>query len=168
MTPIVHRAVDAARWLDRRWWVLIVGVFAGSEIGFTAWARLSDSPTLLARADKAERGDLYASLSSSSGALLGFTIAAVAVLVAFGGPAGPSPRDANVHAARRKLVSVLLVTAAFLGSALVLSTIALGVDRAAAGHEWLEHLTLAAAAASAVGLAIGGLGFTLAVLERRS
>ena len=168
MTPVVHRAADAARWLDRRWWVLIVAVFVGSEIAFTAWARFSDSPTLLARADKAERGDLYSSLSSSSGALLGFTIAAVAVLIAFGRPARPSPREANLDAARRKLVSVLLVTAAFLGSALVLSTIALGVDRAATGHEWLEHLTLSAAAASAAGLAVGGLGFTLAVLERRS
>lgn len=168
MTSVVHRAADAARWVDRRWWVLIAAIFVGSEIGFTAWAQLSDSPTLLARADKAERGDLYSSLSSSSGALLGFTIAAVAVLIAFGRPASPSPREANLDAARRKLVSVLLVTAAFLGSALVLSTIALGVDRAAAGHEWLEHLTLSAAAASAAGLAVGGLGFTLAVLERRS
>jgi hypothetical protein len=168
MRPVVQRAVDVVRWLDRRWWVLVVAIFAGSEVGFTVWAQLSDGPTLLARADKADRSDLYSSLSSSSGALLGFTIAAVAVLIAFGGPASPAPREANLDAARRKLVGVLLVTAAFLGSALALSTIALGVDRAAAGHEWLEHLTLSAAVASAIGLAIGGLGFTLAVLERRS
>ncbi len=168
MSPFTHRAVAVARWLDRRWWILIVATFTGSEIGFTVWAQLSYSPTLLARADESDRGDLYSSLSSSSGALLGFTIAAVAVLVAFGGPASRAPREVNVDVARRKLVSVLLITAAFLGLTLVLSTIALGVDRAAAGHEWLEHLTLSAAAASAVGLAIGGLGFTLAVLERRS
>jgi hypothetical protein len=101
MRPIVHRAVDVARWLDRRWWIFIVAIFAGSEIGFTVWAQLSDSPTLLARADKADRSDLYSSLSSSSGALLGFTIAAVAVLIAFGGPASPAPREANLDAARR-------------------------------------------------------------------
>jgi hypothetical protein len=52
---------------------------------------------------------------SSSGALLGFTIAAVAFLIAFGGPASPSPRQANFDAARRKLVSVVLITAASLG-----------------------------------------------------
>jgi hypothetical protein len=168
MTQGARRAVDVARRLDRHWWVLIIAIFVGSEIGLTIWAQLSDGPTLLARANKADRSDVYSSLSSSSGALLGFTIAAIAVLVAFGAPASPGPREANLIAARRKLVAVLLVTAAFLGSTLTLSTIALGVDRAAPGHEWLEHLTLAAAGASAIGLAVGGLGFTLAILERRS
>ncbi len=163
-----HGAVDVARRLDRHWWVLIVAMFVGSEIGLTVWAQLSDGPTLLARADKAGRSDVYSSLSSSSGALLGFTIAAVAVLTAFGGPASPGPREANIIAARRKLSGILLVTAAFLGATLALSTIALGVDRDTAGHEWLEHLTVTTAGASAVGLAIGGLGFALAVLERRS
>lgn len=168
MTHGPHRAVDVARRLDRHWWVLMIAIFVCSEIGLTIWAQLSDGPTLLARADKTDRSDVYSSLSSSSGALLGFTIAAVAVLVAFGGPASSGSREASIVAARRKLVGVLLVTAAFLASTLVLSTVALGVDRAAAGHEWLEHLTLASAGASVVGLAVGGLGFTLAVLERRT
>lgn len=168
MTQGRHRVVHVARQLDRHWWVFIVVIFVASEVGLTLWAQRSDGPTLLARADGTARSDMYSSLSSSSGALLGFTIAAVAVLVAFGGPASPGAREANIGGARRKLVGVLLVTATFLASTLVLSTIALGVDRAAAGHEWLQHLTLASAGASVVGLAVGGLGFTLAVLERRT
>ena len=165
MTPALNRATGGLRWLDRHWWVVVVAAFVGSEIGLTVWEHLSSDPILLARADTVDRGDIYSSLSTSSGAILGFTVAAVAILVTFA-PSVPSAREANLEAARRRLVQVLLTTATFLGLALALSTVALGVDRGSAGHEWIEHLTLASAAASAIGLAVGGLGFSLAVLER--
>lgn len=143
----------------------MLGVFIAVEAGLTAWARTSATPTLLARASAEERGDVYSSLASTAGALLGFTIAAVAVLVSFK-KAGRGARDANLGTARRRLVVVLLVTAAFLGLTLVLATVGLGVDRGASGHEWLEHLALSAAVASIIGLAIGGVAFLLAILEQ--
>jgi len=166
MTPALDRVTGALRWLDRHWWVFIFAIFAGSEIGLAVWERLSSGPILLARADTGDRGDIYSSLSTTSGALLGFTIAAVAVLITLGPASGRSAREANLDSARRRLVQVLLTTATFLGLALALSTVALGVDRGSAGRQWIEHLVLASAVASAIGLAIGGLGFALAVLER--
>jgi len=91
--PIVHRAVDGVGWLDGRWWVLTVAMFAGSEIGFTAWTLLFDNPTLLARADKADRADpLLVAVEQLRGAPgLRHPRGSRPHWLSFGRPASPSP-----------------------------------------------------------------------------
>ena len=161
MSAALDCAVRSLRWIDRHWWAVVVMTFAGTEVAFVLW-----QPVLLGRIGKNDRGDVYSALSSSSGALLGFTIAAVAILATFSPVRIGHAHEVNLTIARRRLVQVLLATSGFLGLTLVLSTTALGVDRAAKGHGWIEQLTLASVGASTVGLVIGGIGFALAVLER--
>ncbi len=159
---------EAVRWFDRHLWVAVLAVFAVCELATLVWSRLAADPILLTAAPPRVRADLYSSLAGSSGALLGFTITAVAILVAFR-PRGDSPaaRETNLARVRVKLVGVLLATSAFLGTTLALSTLSIGLDQQSASHEWLSVQVLNCAVTSLVGLSLGGLGFALAVVERR-
>lgn len=170
MHPLRWLAAPAT-WIDRRLWVAVPLAFLGVELAQVTWATLSERPVLLARSSSEVRADLYSSLTGSSGALLGFTIAAVAILVTFAPRHGSGvdvTREDNLGRARRKLVGVLLATAAALGFTLVCATLALGIDRGDSARSWLEQLVVSGAVASMLGLTLGGLGFTLAVLERRT
>lgn len=160
-----------AAWLDRRLWAAVPLAFLVVELAQVAWAVLSERPVLLARGTSEARADLYSSLTGSSGALLGFTVAAVAILVTFETRHGlgvEPAREENLGRARRKLVGVLLATAAALGFTLAGATLALGIDRGESALSWLQQLVVSGAVASMLGLTLGGVGFALAVFERRT
>lgn len=148
------------RLLDRRPFLVPLLTFVIVGIGIVGWTRLSTSPVLLDGVPIVVRSRLYASVAGSSSALLGFTLAAVAILVALPGRASPA-----ITRARETLVQVLLVTALFLLLSLISSTLALVVDQSVAGRFAVQTLTLAALSASLAGLLVGGAAFALAVTE---
>jgi hypothetical protein len=156
-------------WIDRRLWLVVIVVFVAAELAQTTWTLLSSSPIMLARVAPQTRADVYSSLSSSSGALLGFSIATLAILVSFAPRRGDwikAAREETLEKVRVKLAGVLLVTSAALGIVLALATVALGVDRSQVGIPWLQHVVLSGALAGFVGLVLSGLGFALVVIER--
>ncbi|MGH2975059.1 MAG: hypothetical protein ACRDLL_09375 [Solirubrobacterales bacterium] len=87
----------------------VPAAFAVFELTAVIWSLLANGPVLLAAASPRVRSDLYSSLAESSGALLGFTITAVAILVSLPPRTNASaPREVNLAQVRIKLVGVLL------------------------------------------------------------
>lgn len=163
-------------WIDRKPWAIPVIAFPVAAVLLTAWAHLSDQPVLLGASDKATRQQVYSSLTGSSSALLGFTIAAVAILAALA-PRRPESfsdrvrnsevaREKNAARARTKVIWTLLATALFLLVVLVTASVAIAVDTRSVGNPMITIVIGSASFASIAGLLFGGLGLSLAVVER--
>ncbi|WP_406453650.1 hypothetical protein OG782_22385 [Streptomyces sp. NBC_00876] len=122
--------------------------------------------------DRDLRKDIYSSLTGSSSGLLGFALAAVAILSAFAPKVdaqGTNRRkEREMAEARSDIAKCLLVTSLFLMVLLVVSTIGIGVDAEKGGNRLISSLILSAAFSSLVGLLISGLGVTLSILERNA
>jgi hypothetical protein len=73
---------------------------------FDVWARRVSAPILLERVEPKLRGELYGSITGTSAGLLGFTIAAVSILLTM----SSSSRTARFGRATQLLVHVLLST----------------------------------------------------------
>ncbi|WP_138900742.1 hypothetical protein [Streptomyces albidochromogenes] len=118
------------------------------------------------------RKDIYSSLTGSSSGLLGFALAAVAILSAFApkvdARGANRRREREMADARSDIAKCLIVTSLFLMMILVVSTIAIGIDAERGGNRPISITIISAAFSSLVGLLISGLGVTLSILERNN
>jgi hypothetical protein len=149
--------MSVARQLDRLWWFGIL--LLGCLLFLAFWWSSGPQFSYLGRLDSAGRSSLYSALAGVSSGLLGFSFAAVAILIAV--PRTPQPRFVD---ARRQTVSVLLATSLLIGVALVTSVLGMIIDREETAPEWLAALLTSSLISSLLGLAISGL--SLAVLLR--
>jgi hypothetical protein len=146
---------NIAKHLDRRWWTVIVAV--GCVLFAIFWWTSSPSFSYLGRLDHAGRESLFSALAGVSSGLLGFSFAAIAILIAV--PRTPHERFVS---ARRQTVSVLLSTSLFVGISLVTSVLGMIIDQSARAPDWLAAGMVSSLIASLFGLTIGG--FSLAIL----
>jgi hypothetical protein len=125
---------------------------------------------LLAAVDPDSRKDIYSSLTGSSSGLLGFALAAVAIMAAFGRRIGESQeireRENDLADARVGISKVLLATSILLMVLLVAATVAIGVDRGKVGDFSLTSIVVSSALSSLIGLLVSGAGLTLSLMER--
>jgi ABC-type transport system involved in cytochrome bd biosynthesis fused ATPase/permease subunit len=159
-----------AQWLDRNLWIIPLLVFLIAEgvlVGIRAFG--TDEP-LLASVDPENRKEIYSSLTGSSSGLLGFALAAVAIMAAFGRREASTQetreRENRLAGARTGISKVLLSTSVFLMVILVAATAAIGMDNDKAGSFALTSVITSAAASSLVGLLVSGAGLTLSLMER--
>lgn len=158
------------RWVDRNLWSIPVVTFILIEACMITWQGFVDEPILLARATPGTRQAIYSSLTGSSSALLGFSIAAVTILAAFGQKQHSLETaqilERHLSEARNRLMGALLTASLFLLLLLVTATCALAIDSEKVGSSIINALIFGSAGASLLGLVVGGLGLALAVVER--
>ncbi|MEU9973715.1 hypothetical protein [Streptomyces sp. NPDC051014] len=157
--------------LNRNWWVIPIITFIGAEAASVVMQTIT-GPRLMGAIKPDLRKDIYSSLTGSSSGLLGFALAAVAILAAFAPKVDATGRDRrreqNLARARNDIAKCLLVTSAFLMMVLVASTVAIGADVSQKANVPISTVVVSAGFASLVGLLISGLGVTLSILERNS
>lgn len=159
-------------WLDKHLWITPFLTLSGLSAGAVALRQEGSSAVALATVDPLTRHDLYGSLAGSSSALLGFALAAVAILAAFGPretqSAATAAHERKMAKARLDLVKCLLSSSVTLAALLVCSTLGLAVDSRRRGIVALGDATASLATASLIGLLVGCAGLALAVAERAS
>lgn len=159
-----------AQWLDRHLWVIPLLVFLAVEVALVGIHIFDTDKPLLASVDMENRKEIYSSLTGSSSGLLGFALAAVAIMAAFGrrGVSTQESRDREnaLADARVGISKVLLATSVFLMVILVAATVAIGIDDKKAGSFTLTSVITSAAVSSLVGLMVSGAGLTLSLMER--
>lgn len=158
------------RWIDRHLWVLPLGIFLLTELGLiTAYCIQGDAP-LLARVGTDNRKDIYSSLTGTSSGLLGFTLAAVAIMAAFGKRVANTPdeqtRENNLAGARVGISKIMLSTSILLMIILVAATLAIGIDGGKTGSFTLTSVITAAGVSSVVGIIVSCAGLTLSLVDR--
>lgn len=158
------------QWLDRHLWTLPLLIFLLIEVGFVAMHYLKEGALLLARLDADHRKDVYSSLTGSSSGLLGFALAAVAIMAAFGrrtaGTAEERLRENRLADARVGISKILLATSVLLMVILVTATLAVGIDDAKTGSFIFTSIITSAAVSSVIGLLVSCAGLTLSLAER--
>src|SRR2546423_15612184 len=107
--------------LDRRWWLIVIVVCGALLVLF--WLTSTPNFSYFGNLGSAQRASLYSALAGVCSGLLGFSLAAIAVLISV--PKNPS-RAFTV--ARTQTVSLLLSTCVLLGMALTLSILGMIVD----------------------------------------
>lgn len=116
------------------------------------------------------RQQVYGSLTGSSSSLLGFLIAAVTILAAFGKRPTQSAQDQRreeaLARARTKLVMLLLTAAVFMLIILVAASLALAASNSPDRLYFADALIVSSAAGAVTGLLYGSIGLGLAVAER--
>lgn len=156
------------RAIDRNLWCLPVILFALSislvtilNWRFHVVASFTYSPL---------RQQVYSSLAGSSSSLLGFLIAAITIIAAFGRRhqtiVEEIRRERILAAARAQIVILLLVAATFILFVLLASTIALSASNAPNRLYVLDGLILSSSIAALVGIITGAAALSLAVIER--
>ncbi|MFD8332036.1 hypothetical protein ACFV42_05140 [Streptomyces solisilvae] len=162
---------DLSEKVNRNWWIFPIVAFIGAATCLSL-VSVFGGTYLLAAVKPDLRKDIYSSLTGSSSGLLGFALAAVAILAAFAPKIDAQGRnrrkEEELAEARSDIAKCLLVTSAFLMVILVASTIGIGADAGREGNSVLSVLVVAAGFASLIGLLISGLGVTLSILERNS
>ncbi len=157
-------------WVDRNLWSVPATVFVLAEATLSIWSAASKAPVLLAAASITTRTQVYSSLTGSASALLGLMIAAVAILAAFAprpdGASQLTKREQQLTRARTIVISALLASSFFLLVLLITATVGLAVDSRQVGNSAITTLIEATAAASALGMLLGGTGLALVVVER--
>jgi hypothetical protein len=159
-------------WLDRHLWTVPILTFVAAEIGLSIAQAAMSGPALIAQTQPSIRQQIYSSLTGSSSSLLGFLIAAVAILAAFG-PRTTSRvdrdsahRERSLAGARSQLMSFMLTTSFFLLVVLVGSSLGLAIDARTVGNPVFCCVVLGGVLASVVGILISGFALALAVVER--
>lgn len=162
---------DLTAKVNRNWWVFPILAFIGAATCLSLFSAFGGT-YLLAAVKPDLRKDIYSSLTGSSSGLLGFALAAVAILAAFAPKVDAQGRnrrkEEELAEARSDIAKCLLVTSAFLMVILVASTVGIGVDVDRKGSPTLSVIVVSAGFASLIGLLISGLGVTLSILERNS
>jgi hypothetical protein len=153
------------RTVDRNWplgifVVAALGSVLGSLFSTDCWTKAH----LIGRLDPSTRGILYGSLATSAGALLGLTIASIAILLTLDG-ARPAVAEMQALDAWRILNATLLAAAGFLALDLLVSTVALGLDSGAAGRSGIETAVFAVSIIAFCELVVGGIAFAIVVLN---
>jgi hypothetical protein len=152
------------RFLDRHPTPFITGAFGGGiALAYLIAAQIAEGPVLLGRMDPGVRRDLYGSLAATSGALLGFTITSLAVLLAL--PRVDAVKRLRKFRAWTLLNQSLLFAAALLACTLISSTLALAIDNGSPGCLWLQIPVTAFSVAASVELLVAGAGFAMVVSE---
>lgn len=105
---------------------------------------------------------VYGAFASTAGALLGFSITALAILIAL--PSSETVKALREFAGWRTLFELLLAAIVLLGILLVLSLVALTTDVATHTHEALAAAVLASAVSAGIAVAAVGLFFGLVVV----
>lgn len=159
-----------ATWLDQHLWILPFLVFLVGEAILIILHFSKSNAFFLAAADADRRKDIYSSLTGSSSGLLGFALAAIAIMAAFGRRAAATQesrdRENSLAHARVGISKILLATSIFLMIILITSTVAIGVDDGKIGSFVLTSTITSAAVASLTGLLVSGVGLTLSLMER--
>jgi hypothetical protein len=145
--------------LDRAWSALVPAVAAVIFLAGLLWGHIQNRTLGLENLTQDERSSFYSALAGVAAGILGFTIAAVAILIAM--PKNPSPRFGPV---RRYVVSTLLSTSLLVGFVLAFSILGMVIDRRTLPPLWLQSGIVAGLLAAALGLGVGCLG--LAALLR--
>ncbi len=153
------------RRVDRNLWSVPVIVFLATELTFELWSVVSDKPVLLATAAVTTRQAVYSSLTGSASAFFGASLAVVAILVVFPRLAATGTEQA-LALARARVVGVLLASSGFMAMVVVIATIAIAVDVKPVGNTAITTLIEASGIASVTGLAVGGFGLALVIVER--
>jgi hypothetical protein len=158
------------KWLDRHLWSIPVITFAIVLMAFTVWAGASDRPVLISALGAMHRQQLYSSLTGTAGSLLGFSIASVTILAAFGPRAttgrADSAREERLAKARSDVMILLLVTSGFLLALLISGSLSLAMDTAQTGSQVASVSVASLSLASVTGLLVSGFAMTLVVVER--
>ncbi len=141
------------RRLDRSWAAMLV--LSGFLIWFLLWwwAEHSKGVLLTGEMPQSTRLTLYSTIAGVMAGLLGFVIAAIAILIAL--PRNVSERFRKV---RRYVVELLLGTSFLLALSLGMAVLGMMVDDGVHAPVYLQAATLAFLATSALGLVIGGVG----------
>lgn len=151
--------------IDRSWPLVIVLAAGGGSLALQiVWSELSNGPVLIGRLDRGTRGILYGSLATSAAALLGLTIAAIAILLTLD-DGRASVAEMQKLTAWEILNRTLLAAATFLGLDLLVSTVALGIDSGTNPNAYFEGTALVVSVVAFCELAVGGIAFALVVLN---
>jgi xanthine/uracil/vitamin C permease (AzgA family) len=151
------------RRLDHSWhWVILGVVVLAGVIDYLLSVWL-DGEVLLESIPRGERLAVYDATSAAVGPLLGFVVAAVAVLIAL--PDRPSVERLRGLAAWRALPKMLLVTAGLLTLTLLLTLVGQTADASRVGDWKFEVLVFASMSGSVFGLIVSGVAFALAVTQ---
>jgi hypothetical protein len=145
------------------WPRVILGSSVAAGLVDAALVLLPHGKVLLESVPQGERVAVYNATSAAAGPLLGFAIAAVAILIAL--PERPSVDRLRELAAWRALPKMLLVTAGLLTLTLVLTIIAQAADASTDGHPLFEVFAFALMCGSLVGLVLSSGAFALAVTQ---
>lgn len=158
------------RWFDRNLWATPLTLFIAAEAILIPLQLNSEKGVLIEAISEDARGDLYSSLSGSSSGLLGFALAAVAILAVFSPRRTESRaariREENLATARVKVIGTLLTTSLMLLAVLIASTMGIALDSGKRGNPILGNLVFCCSLSAAIGLLLGGLGMGLSVLEK--
>jgi hypothetical protein len=158
------------RWFDKNLWSTPVAVLIVTELIVTPLQVLRSRGVLVESISKDARENLYSSLSGSSSGLLGFALAAVAILAVFS-PRKTANRTARIReedlaTARVQVIGTLLATSFMLLVVLVVSSLGIALDSKGEANPVIANLAFCCSCASVVGLFLGGLGMGLSVLEK--
>lgn len=158
------------QWLDQHLWALPIFIFSLVEIGFITGHLVSNEAFLLASLKVESRKEIYSSLTGSSSGLLGFALAAVAIMAAFGRRTGNTDddrrRENTLAEARVGISKILLATSFLLMVILVTATLAIGIDNQKSGSFFITSVITSAATASVIGLMVSCAGLALSLTER--
>lgn len=156
-------------WIDNNWPLftfLLVG--GGVAAAVSSWTVVADGPVFVAKLNQPTRSVLYGSIGTTAGALLGLTIASLAILLTLD-EGRPSVKEMRSLRAWPILHHTFLAAAAFFMLTLALSTLALGIDSGPRGSERLEIAVVTLATVALAELFVAGVAFALVVrnLTRR-
>jgi hypothetical protein len=161
---VAESARSGLRFLDRHPTPLVVGLFGGGMlVSYSIVAAMNGESVLVGAEAAATRSNLFSSLAATSGALLGFAITSVSVLLAL--PDRESIERLRGFRAWRLLTQGLLVAAGLLAVTLIYATVALATDTGPSGNDWLEIPLVSFAVASITELVVTGIAFALVVVE---
>jgi hypothetical protein len=159
-----------AQWLDKHLWTLPFLAFLLSDATLIAIHYFYSTKFFLAAVEAENRKEIYSSLTGSSSGLLGFALAAVAIMAAFGRRPTASQENRNrenqLANARVGISKVLLSTSVFLMTILVTATVGIGIDDDKVGSFPITTIITASSASSLIGLLVSGAGLTLSLMER--
>lgn len=160
----------AGQWIDRNLWILPFLSFLLTELVLIALHYTQGDPLLLAKIKTENRKEMYSSLTGSSSGLLGFALAAVAIMAAFGRRSTSTQddrqRENQLADARVGISKILLATSLFLMTILVTATVAIGVDDQKSGSFALTSVITSSVASSLIGLFVSCAGLVLSLAER--
>jgi hypothetical protein len=156
--------------LDRHIWVVPTAVFVIVELVIVIIRLWGIADISIADHSPGVRQQVYSSLAGTSSSLLGFTIAAVAIIAAFSprkrGLSDSNTSEKALARARDRLIIALLAASAFFLVVLLASSVGLVVDVGNVSNPVISSIIVGSGSASVVGLLIGGFGLALAIIER--
>lgn len=133
----------------------------GVLLTYLLLVQFTDEAVLIGRVEPGTRRDLYMSLAGTSGALLGFVITSLAILLAL--PNATAIDRLRTFRAWPLLTQTLLVAAAFFAAALVFSTLGIALDTGVVGCLWLEIPVFTLVVIAGAELLVGGVAFAMVI-----